>query len=302
MIGFTGVLVLHVEEELVNNLYREKRLSASFLMPIVAGTNIELVPHLYLVLKANPFDHAHKKSALAKVDYTGSTIRLLKDYKKYPIQGIAPRNKEQNMLFDALLDNEAQCVIVEGRAGSGKTICALAAALEHAFDKNSFYEKIILTRPMSSVGASLGSLPGDQSEKFLPYLGNYFTNIEKILGKNGVKYFETMVSKGKIEFWPLQLVGGASWHNALILADEAQSLTPQQTYALGTRPAEGSKLILMGDLVQRYGKVKAIEDTGFYKLINSQYVQDSSRFAYLKLLKQERSEIAEVFYKTFLEC
>ena len=204
------------------------------------------------------------------------------------------------MLLNALMDDEIACVVVEGKAGSGKTLCALAVALDCIGSPSSPYKKIVLTRPMSSVGAPLGALPGDQAEKFLPYLGNYFSNFEFLLGKHGLAYLKTMMEKGDIEILPLQLIGGISWHDTLVIADEVQSLNAQQMYALGTRPAANSKLILLGDSAQRYGRFEDARHTGLWKIAHSEHALRSPLVSYIKLLKQERHPLADVFYNTFV--
>jgi len=277
--SFTGVSVCEVSEKLVDTLFQEKKIPISVLFTDV-DEMVKVFPHMYLVLKANTYDHANKKTALAKVDAGLNNVLLLKDYKRSPVQGLKPRNKEQNMLLDAL---------------------SIAVGLNHIFDKTSPYKKLILTRPMSSIGASLGALPGDVNEKFLPYLGNYFSNIELLLGENGQSYIETLAQKGKIEFYPLQLIGGISWHDAYIIADEVQSLTPGQFYALGTRVAESSKIVMCGDLKQRYGSVGKAADTGLFIAANSEVYHESQYTVYIKLLKQERGPIAGLFDNVFTE-
>ena len=300
MASFTGVSVCEVSEKLVDTLFQEKKIPISVLFTDV-DEMVKVFPHMYLVLKANTYDHANKKTALAKVDAGLNNVLLLKDYKRSPVQGLKPRNKEQNMLLDALIDEEVRCVLVEGLAGSGKSLLSIAVGLNHIFDKTSPYKKLILTRPMSSIGASLGALPGDVNEKFLPYLGNYFSNIELLLGENGQSYIETLAQKGKIEFYPLQLIGGISWHDAYIIADEVQSLTPGQFYALGTRVAESSKIVMCGDLKQRYGSVGKAADTGLFIAANSEVYHESQYTVYIKLLKQERGPIAGLFDNVFTE-
>lgn len=313
MTNFTGVRVLHVDSEAIAEIYSKKTMTFDRLEQLMLSAedckaigvpppdkSWRACPNLFLVLTSH-WD-GEKSTAIVRVGHKGEEVWLLKDYTKTPIYNLKPRNKEQNMLLNTLMDERIKCQIIIGRAGSGKTICALAYALHQLFErKGSPYEKIILTRPMSSVGDKMGAFPGEAEEKLAPYLGNFYDNLEQIMGRNGRAYLEQAMSKGHIEIMPIQLIGGSSWHNAIVIADEVQSLTNEQMYALGTRPAEGTKLILMGDYKQRYGLRGPVEKTGLYKVVNSLAAQKSGAIASLELLKTERSELAKVFNEIYEE-
>lgn len=201
-----------------------------------------------------------------------------------------------------LLDSQDHLYITDNYVVTHNTICALAYALHQLFErKGGPFKKIILTRPMSSVGEKMGAFPGEAQEKISPYLGNFYDNFEQLMGRNGRAYLESAMTKGHVEIIPIQLIGGSSWHEAIVIADEVQSLTAEQMYALGTRPADGTKLILMGDYRQRYGLRGPVENTGLYKVVNSQIAQKSPAIASLELLKTERSELARVFNEIFEE-
>ena len=258
------------------------------------GTNCR---NLFLVLTADSW--GTKQTAIVRVGH--GCVDLVKDFGRSSIFGLKPRNKKQNMALNTLTDEMVRCQVICGRAGGGKTLLALATALHLLFEQKLGYEKLILTRPMSPVGKDLGSLPGEVNEKFLPYLNNYFDNIDILMGRNGRGYLERAVEKGQIEFLPLQLIGGASWHNAIVIADEVQSLTSEEMYALGTRPASGSKLILLGDFRQRYGKRGDLTKTGLYQLVNSPVAHQAKEIAIIELLKTERSRMAQLFGDIFTE-
>jgi len=313
MNNFTGVQVLHVDSEAVAELYSKKTLSFERLSQLMLGAEAcaalgvplphmswQRYPNLILVLVSYIDDQ--KSVALARVGHKGEEVWLLKDYTKTPVYNLKPRNKEQTMLLNTLMDDRIRCQVVVGKAGSGKTIISLAYALHQLFErKGGPYEKIILTRPMSSVGKEMGAFPGEPEEKMAPYLGNFYDNLEQLMGRNGRTYLETAMNKGTIELMPLSLIGGSSWHNAIVIADEVQSLNAEEMYALGTRPAEGSKLILMGDYRQRYGKKVPAEQTGLYKVVNSEVSKRSPILASIQLLKTERSELSALFGNIFEE-
>jgi PhoH-like ATPase len=311
MNNFTGVQVVHVSPEAIVELYQKRTMSLSALSEYMLGAEecaalgVPLpwtgwMKYLNLTLVLTAYYMGEKTTALARISHKGDEIWLLKDYVKNPIYGLKPKNKEQGMLLNTLMDDRISCQVIVGRAGSGKTICALAYALHQLFERKSGpYEKIILTRPMSSVGDKMGAFPGEANEKLAPYLGNFYDNLEQLMGRNGRAYLESAMTKGHIEIMPIQLIGGSSWHNSIVIADEVQSLTHEQMYALGTRPANGTKLILMGDYRQRYGTRCAVEQTGLYKVVNSEAAKKSPVMASIELLKTERSELAKTFNEIF---
>lgn len=314
--SYPGVHTVYVDHDAIQEIYanksipfgRVKNLELSFEDKIAFDLPLrQEIPdwtsyqNLFVVLTS--FAMGEKATAIGRVK--GDGIQLIKDFTKAPVFGLKPRNKEQSMLLNSLTDEDVRCQVITGKAGSGKSILALATALHLLFErektKKDGYEKIILTRPMEPVGRGLGFLPGTADEKFLPYLSNYFDNIECLMGSNGRGYLERAVDKGQIEFMPIALIGGASWHRSIVIADEIQSLTAGECYAIGTRIAAGSKLIMMGDFKQRYGKLGAVEETGLYRLVNSEVFKRSRITASLTLLKIERSELAKVFDDAFPE-
>jgi PhoH-like ATPase len=289
MSEYTGVRVVSVRAGLISELYQEKVIPISFDRRRKPFSQNE-----YVVLKDEvPKDQGGSASALCKV--YGEGLHLLREINR-PISGVKPKNKEQHFAFDALLDRRVPVVVLTGSAGTGKTLLTLAAAL-HLVDKKE-YEKIILTKPMSWVGKhGLGALPGDVDEKFNPYLENYMCNIEHLL--NGSKRsIPDMIQQYNFEFIPLQLIRGASWHNAFVIADEVQTLDYHEMVTLGTRLGEGSKLVIMGDLGQRDENI-ARDKTGIHKFVNSTLAKQSSLVSSIELIKCERSPVAELFANVF---
>lgn len=298
--SFGGVQTLLVPEKVVDDLYASHRLSIFSLRDKVQGTNLEdqdwtKIPNLSLVLKVE----GSKKSALARVDSLCQNVILAHDYNKLPVCGLRPRNKEQNLLLNLLMETSIRCVAVEGKAGSGKSLMAMAAAFDLLKDGQENFKRIILTRPMSTVGKDIGALPGTEKEKFSPYLANYYSNFEVLFSSNFHYHIEGMLDKGTLEYVPMALIGGASWQNAIIIADEVQSLKCEEFYALTTRAAETSKLFILGDLKQRYGRILDESETGLHRWVNSRFTRQSPVCASIKLLKQERSQLAEVAYNVF---
>lgn len=289
---YSGVRVVPVGPDVVNEVYREKCLRLDDQNRPEFDKRLRFnYQNEFIVLK---FDNgASGQSALTRVK--GQQLELLPN-ERHGTQGVIPRNKEQRMAFDVLLDPDVKVVVMTGRAGTGKTLMALATALETI--QSETYDRMILTRPMSWVGKhGLGALPGDVDEKFGPYLENYMCNIEFLLNGN-YKSIPDLINHFRMDFVPLQLIRGASWRNTIIIADEVQVLDHDDMVALGTRVGENSKIIIMGDLGQRDEKI-AKDKTGLYRLVNNEKTKCSPLVATIDLIKCERSPVAELFADVF---
>lgn len=274
-----SVIAIRVSQEQLETLVKTKHLDLD---------KQSYPPNTFLVVKTS---NKSDKTRLCRVDATGSRATLISD--NLTAHGIKPRNKEQCMALDILLDDEVPVVIMSGKTGSGKTLLTLAAALQKVSDKK--YKKIILTRPMSQVGhRELGILPGDVNERFLPYLGNFQSNLEHF-GTHDLAYFMKVFN---VECIPLQLIRGSSFSNAFICVDETQVMTHHEMLTLGTRIGEGSKLVILGDLSQRDEKIDRT-NTGLHKIITSKKMSESELVGQIELLKVERSKICELFADVF---
>ncbi|WP_456296641.1 PhoH family protein [Vibrio sp. AK197] len=164
---------------------------------------------------------------------------------------ISPKNVYQAMALDALLDPDIDLVILTGAAGSGKTLLAMAAALEQTIEKNQF-DKIIVTRNTPDIGESIGFLPGSEEEKMMPWLAAVTDTLEA-LHKNdhctegSMKY---ICDKANIQFKSINFMRGRSIQNAFVLLDECQNLTASQIKTIITRCGEGTKIVCSGNLAQ----------------------------------------------------
>ena len=287
---YTGTREIPVRPEVIDKLYEDKFLEAD------AGKRefdrrLNLTrQNEYLLLKSIHTNQA----AITRV--VGDRVVLI-DTKGLSAQGVTPRNLEQKMLMDALLDDTIRIVMITGRAGSGKTLLTLAAAMSKL--EAGTYDRLILTKPMAQVGKhNLGALPGDVDEKFGPYLDNYMDNISHIVKDKRKKSANYMARQYHMEFKPLQLIRGSSWSSTLVIADEMQVLNHHEMVTLGTRVSEGSKIIVMGDMRQRDDTI-AVERTGMYKFINSKMAQEAPFVASIELQKCERGDVANLFADVF---
>jgi PhoH-like ATPase len=182
--------------------------------------------------------------------------RLLPLYKaqKEGIWGIQARNREQHFTLDVLLDNSIQLVTLVGKAGTGKTLLAIAAGLQRVAD-DSQYSRLLISRPVFPMGRDLGFLPGDVEEKLAPWMQPIFDNVDLLLnmvedrGKRKRGYRE-LVDMGIMEIEPLTYIRGRSIPKQYMIVDEAQNLTPHEIKTIITRAGEGTKIVLTGDPYQ----------------------------------------------------
>ena len=236
--GFAEVLI---DDEFIERFYDGEEMVLEESM-----VKEKLYPNQFLLLisSSNP-----KKSAICRFfDHKKSLKPInVKEYSKS--WGVVPRNKEQTFAYDLLFDDDVPLVSLIGRAGSGKTLMAIAAGLEQTVGfAERKYKKIVVSRPVQPMGKDIGFLPGTMEEKMLPWLMPIHDNLEFILGnKNQIKsYFE----KGQIEVEAITYIRGRSISNAFIIIDEAQNLTAHEVKTIITRVGENTKIILTGDIEQ----------------------------------------------------
>ena len=169
------------------------------------------------------------------------------------VWGIKPRNREQHFALDLLLNDDIKLVTLVGKAGTGKTLLAIAAGLQKVTEEQVF-AKLLVSRPIFPLGRDIGYLPGDIEEKLNPWMQPIYDNLELLLGlnktdkKDGRSYAE-LVDMGFVEIEPLTYIRGRSLPNVYMIVDEAQNLTPHEVKTIITRAGEGTKIILTGDPV-----------------------------------------------------
>ena len=232
-----------------------------------------------------------QKSILAAYDPFESKIVRVNKPTAY---GIEPRNAEQSFAIHMLMDNRIQLVTLSGKAGTGKTLLALAAALE----KRSDFRQIFLARPIVPLSnRDLGFLPGDIQSKLDPYMQPLYDNLSVIRhqftpnDKRAVKIDE-MLEQDKLQITPLAYIRGRSLQKAFFIVDEAQNLTPHEVKTVITRAGEGTKVIFTGDIHQIDHPYLDKRSNGLTYLISRMKGQDM--FAHITLEKGERSELAEL--------
>ncbi|NDW19728.1 PhoH family protein [Dysgonomonas sp. 216] len=232
-----------------------------------------------------------KKSVLVRYNpFTRKIVRI----EKQTNYGIQPRNAEQAFAFDVLSDPEVKLVALTGKAGTGKTLLALASALKQSDE----YNQILLARPIVALSnKELGYLPGDEKQKIAPYMQPLFDNLNVIrshLNYSGAeaKNIEVLQNEKRLEIEALAYIRGRSLSETFCIVDEAQNLTPHEIKTIITRAGENTKMVFTGDLQQIDSPYLDSQSNGLAYMIDKMNGQEL--FAHVNLLKGERSELSEL--------
>jgi PhoH-like ATPase len=235
------------------------------------------------------------KSALGRFDKaTGKVVPVKK--LRDGVWGIRPRNKEQHYALDMLLNDDIKLVTLVGKAGTGKTLLAIAAGLQKVTEED-VYQKLLVSRPIFPLGKDIGFLPGDIEEKLNPWMQPIYDNLELLLGlnrsdkKEGRSYAE-LVDLGFVQVEPLTYIRGRSLPNVYMIVDEAQNLTPHEVKTIITRAGEGTKIILTGDPYQIDHPYLDSSNNGLTTV--AERFKNEAIAGHIILSKGERSQLAEL--------
>jgi PhoH-like ATPase len=212
-----------------------------------AEQGIVLYPNQYVMLVSVENE---KKTAIGRFVNWNAPIKPLVYRDDTFSWGVSPRNKEQKCGFDLLMDDDIPFVSLIGRAGSGKTLMAMAAGLEQVLGlENGRYNRIIVSRPVQPLGKDIGFLPGTMEEKMAPWMKPIFDNMQFIMGSDRTM-LDVYLEKGVIEIDAITYIRGRSISNAYVIIDEAQNLTAHEVKTILTRVGENTKIVLTGDIEQ----------------------------------------------------
>ncbi len=233
-----------------------------------------------------------KRTALTKVDATGKKLVPIIDCRE-GVWGIKPRNREQHFAFDALLDDRIKLVTLMGKAGTGKTLLAMAAGLKKTVLDREF-RRLVVARPTVSMGRELGFLPGTLEEKLTPWMQPIHDALE-LLGDLNMGHehrrSNDLIRSGLVVVEALSYIRGRSIANQYMVIDEAQNLTPLEVKTIVTRVGEGTKIIFTGDPYQIDNPYVDSSSNGFNYIISK--FRSHPIAAHVELQKGERSELAE---------
>ena len=275
--GFSSVLV---DDEVVDQFYAGEEVT-------IEG---EYHPNEFLMLVSNAND---KKTALARHMRTGAPLKKVRSGEKVRVfNALSPRNKEQAFAIDLLHDESISLISLIGKAGTGKTLTAIAAGLDLVLTK-SVYKKLIVSRPVMPMGKDIGFLPGSLEEKMMPWLAPVQDNLETLLG--GKEHFKMFQEKGVIEIEALTYIRGRSINNAFIVIDEAQNLTMHEIKTIITRVGNNTKIVLTGDIEQIDNDYTDETSNGLAYAVEK--FKNFEISGHVTLIKGERSKIATLASK-----
>ena len=245
----------------------------------------KLQPNQCFILKS------HRNSVMVRYNpFSGRVTKV----DKVTRSGITPRNAEQAFAFDVITDPNVKLVGLTGKAGTGKTLLALAAALS----MRESYQQILLARPIVALAnKDLGYLPGDEKQKITPYMQPLFDNLNFIknqlrAGSAEVRAIEEMQHDNRLVIEALAYIRGRSLSDSLLIVDEAQNLTPHEVKTIITRAGENTKVVLTGDVEQIDSPYLDAESNGLAYMIDKMTGQQL--FAHVNLIRGERSELSEI--------
>lgn len=247
--------------------------------------NAEIHPNDCMVLKSQ------RNSVLAR--YNPFTKQIVK-VEKQVCSGVQARNAEQAFALEVLTDPDIKLVAITGKAGTGKTLLALAAALK----QHEIYDQVLLARPIVALAnRDLGYLPGDEQQKIAPYMQPLFDNLTVIknlltYGSADYRNIEEMQKNNQLQVEALAYIRGRSLSETYCIVDEAQNLTPHEIKTIITRAGEGTKMVFTGDLQQIDSPYLDAQSNGLAYTIDKMTGQDL--FAHVNLVKGERSKLSEL--------
>ncbi|MBO7161027.1 MAG: PhoH family protein [Paludibacteraceae bacterium] len=270
-----------IDAEIIDRMYSTAAGVSADVLPFKK----DLLPNQYFILKSE------RNSIMARYDHELDCVVKVQKERTY---GIDPRNAEQTFALNALLDDDIKLVCITGKAGTGKTLLALAAALEKA----NTYKQILLARPIVALAnKDIGFLPGTEKEKVAPYMQPLFDNLNVIKHQfsaesREINAINDMQHSGQLVIEALAFIRGRSLSDAYIIVDEAQNLTPHEIKTIITRAGENTKVVFTGDVQQIDHPYLDMLSNGLAYTIDK--MKGQTIFAHVNLIKGERSYLSEL--------
>jgi PhoH-like ATPase len=284
---YSGEVELTVDPGAIEEFYTRGELPAADPKPL---------PNQFVLIKnsANP-----SQTALARYNQQKHALVPIMGT-KHGVWGISARNKQQQYALDLLLNDDIRLVTLVGKAGTGKTLIALAAGLEKTIENRAF-QRLVVSRPVFPLGKDIGFLPGDIEEKLRPWMQPIRDNLDFLMGASasavagrakGKKDLQSLFDLGMIEVEPLTYIRGRSMPNQYLIVDEAQNLTPHEIKTIITRAGEGTKVVLTGDPYQIDNPYIDSSSNGLTYVVDR--FKEETIAGHITLVKGERSDLAEL--------
>ncbi len=283
---YSGNLTLNVDGAQIDEFYTSKKL--------VLKNQDHLLPNQYMILKdSNNPNHTAMGRFSKELE---CVVPLWKPVEG--LWGIFPKNAEQSFAMDALLNDEIKLVSLVGKAGTGKTLMAIAAGLVKTVDEG-VYTRLLVSRPVFPLGKDIGFLPGDIEEKLNPWMQPIYDNVDFLFGATGGKGrrgagkgCQELMNQGLLQIEPLTYIRGRSIPQQYLIVDESQNLTPHEIKTIITRAGDGTKIVLTGDSFQIDNPYVDSANNGLVHLVERFKGQSIS--AHITLTKGERSKLSEL--------
>ena len=290
---YTGWRELVVPPGTIDTLFAQKQLKLD--LP-------DLLANEFILLK-DELDLAH--TALSRYKGDLGVITPVRP-RRGPVFGILPRNLQQTMAMDLLLDDSVKLVSLIGAAGTGKTLLAIAAGLTKVLNDQT-YQKLLCARPIMPLGRDIGYLPGDKDQKLTAWMQPIFDNMAYLLSNrlspdgghtshapmsSVEQRIQQLVESGQVVLEPLTYIRGRSIPNQFMIVDESQNLTPHEVKTIASRVGDGTKLILTGDATQIDNPYLDSSSNGLSYLVER--LKGKSIVGHITLAKSERSELASL--------
>lgn len=284
---YAGTSTLSIEARLIDEFYQNKRLPYKDL-------GSPLKPNQYLILKDNT-----NPNHTAMGRYSRELDCIVPIFK--PVEGlwgIFPKNAEQAFAMDALLNDDIKLVSLVGKAGTGKTLMAIAAGLVKTVDEG-VYHRLLVSRPVFPLGKDIGFLPGSIEEKLNPWMQPIYDNIDFLFGTTSAKGrrgagkgCQELMNQGLLQIEPLTYIRGRSIPQQYLIVDESQNLSPHEIKTIVTRAGDDTKIVLTGDSFQIDNPYVDSANNGLVYLVDR--FKDESIAAHVTLSKGERSKLSEL--------
>lgn len=283
---YSGIGVFEVSSDSIAAFYSEKRLAID---------DKNLYPNQFVILRDSS-NASH--SAIGRYDVRqGAAVPLVRSPEG--TWGLHPKNVEQSFALDLLLNDDIQLVSLVGKAGTGKTLLAIAAGLQKTLDEGR-YQRLLVSRPIFPMGKDVGFLPGDLEQKLNPWMQPIFDNIEFLMGgaenrRRGTgtaRGIQELINQGMLNIEPLTYIRGRSIPNQYLIVDEAQNLTPHEIKTILTRAGENTKVVLTGDCYQIDNPYVDSASNGLAHVVERMKNEELS--GHVSLVKGERSPLAEL--------
>jgi PhoH-like ATPase len=293
---YTGYREMNVAGAVIDDLFRKKQYEWT------DTADEKLLANEFVLLK-DEADPSH--TAIARYRSTDKMLVPIRP-RRGPVFGIMPRNLQQTMALDLLLDDSVKLVSLIGQAGTGKTLLAIAAGLTKVLNEQT-YQKLLCARPIMPLGRDIGYLPGGKDEKLTAWMQPIFDNMAYLLSNrlssdkehathatpsSVEKRIAQLIEAGQVVLEPLTYIRGRSIPEQFMIVDEAQNLTPHEVKTIASRVGEGTKLVLTGDATQIDNPYLDSSSNGLSYLVER--LKDQAIVGHVTLGKSERSELASL--------